>query len=41
MKYVAIDFETATSSRGSACALGAMFFEMNEKNLSLNGSASQ
>ena len=30
MKYVAIDFETATSSRGSACALGAVFFEVDE-----------
>ena len=30
MKFVAIDFETATSSRNSACALGAVFFERND-----------
>lgn len=30
MKYAAIDFETATSSRNSACALGAVFFEVDE-----------
>lgn len=30
MKFAAIDFETATSSRNSACALGAVFFEVDE-----------
>jgi len=30
VKYAAIDFETATSSRGSACALGAVLFEVDE-----------
>lgn len=30
MKFVAIDFETATSSRSSACALGAVFFEVDQ-----------
>ena len=30
MKFAALDFETATSSRNSACALGAVFFEVDE-----------